>query len=144
MSMTRPARPLPVPDEQSAPFWEAAAGHSLTLARCSRCSSFTHPPDVVCPHCGSTDPDFGFAPVSGRGTIRSWTVMRQSFLPGFDEDVPFVLVDVELIEQPDLRIIGRLLDGPDAPVEVGAGVEVGFEDLTTGISVPAFTLAARR
>ena len=32
--------------------------------------------------------------MSGRGVVRSWTVVRQSFLPGFD--VPFVLVDVEL------------------------------------------------
>ena len=40
--------------------------------------------------------------------------MRQSFLPGFDDDLPFVLVDVELEEQADLRMIGRLLDGPDA------------------------------
>ena len=37
--------------------------------------------------------------------------MRQSFLPGFD--VPFVLVDVELLVQADLRLIGRLVDGPD-------------------------------
>jgi uncharacterized protein len=144
VSVNGSARPLPVPDEQSAPYWEAAAGHVLTVARCSRCSSFAHPPDVVCPHCGSTDPDFAFTPMSGRGTVRSWTVVRQSFLPGFDQDLPFVLVDVELVEQPDLRIIGRLLDGPHAPLEVGAGVEVAFEDLTTGISVPAFTLAAWR
>jgi uncharacterized protein len=144
VSVNGSARPLPVPDEQSAPYWEAAAGHVLTVARCSRCSSFAHPPDVVCPHCGSTDPDFAFTPMSGRGTVRSWTVVRQSFLPGFDQDLPFVLVDVELVEQPDLRIIGRLLDAPHAPLEVGAGVEVAFEDLTTGISVPAFTLAAGR
>ena len=143
MSTSGPARPLPVPDEQSAPYWEAAAGHVLSVARCSRCSSFSHPPDVVCPRCGSTDPDFVFFPVSGRGTIRSWTVVRQSFLPGFDQDLPFVLVDVELVEQPDLRIIGRLLDGPGAAIEVGAGVEVAFEDLAPDISVPAFTLAAR-
>jgi uncharacterized OB-fold protein len=143
VSTTRPARPVPIPDEQSAPFWEAAARHVLTVARCSRCSTFTHPPDVVCPRCGSTDPDFVFTPVSGRGTVRSWTVMRQSFLPGLDQDVPFVLVDVELIEQPDLRIIGRLLDGPGAALQVGAPVEPGFEDLMAGISLPAFTLAAQ-
>jgi uncharacterized protein len=144
VTITGPARPLPVPDEQSAPYWEAAARHVLTVARCSRCSAFTHPPGPVCPHCGSTDPDFAFTPVSGRGTVRSWTVVRQSFLPGFDQDLPFVLVDVELVEQPDLRIIGRLLDGPDASFGAGAGVEVAFEDLASGISVPAFTLAAGR
>jgi uncharacterized protein len=91
-------RPVPVPDEVSAPFWSAAAEHVLTVARCRRCGAFTVPPDVVCPHCHSADPAFEFTPVSGRGAVRSWTVVRQAFLPGFDADLPFVLVDVELVE----------------------------------------------
>ncbi len=131
-------RPLPVPDELSAPYWEAAARHELRIARCSQCASFTVPPDQVCPQCGTTTPAFVFEPVSGRGRVRSWTVVRQSFLPGFD--VPFVLVDVELVEQEELRIIGRLLDGPDAAVRVGDPVTVAFEDLAPGVSVPAFEI----
>ncbi|HET9078060.1 MAG TPA: OB-fold domain-containing protein [Acidimicrobiales bacterium] len=135
------SRPVPVPDDQSAPYWRAAGEHRLVLARCSACRAFCHPPDVVCPRCGRSDPAFAFEEVSGRGTVRSWTVMRQSFLPGFDTDVPFVLVDVELAEQPDLRLIGRLLDGPGAPLGVGAAVTAAFEDLPGGVSVPAFRLA---
>jgi uncharacterized protein len=50
------------------------------------------------------------------------------------------LVDVELDEQADLRTIGRLLDGPDAPLTVGARVVVAFEDLAPGVAVPAFAL----
>jgi uncharacterized protein len=137
--LTAGTRPLPVPDERSAPFWEAAAEHVLVVARCSRCGAFSHPPDIVCPHCGSADPAFVFTPVEGTGTIRSWTVMRQSFLPGFD--VPFVLVDVELAAQDDLRLIGRLVDGPEAMLEIGAPASVVFEDVAPGVSVPAFTLA---
>jgi uncharacterized OB-fold protein len=95
---------------------------------------------VVCLHCGSTDPQYVFAPLSGRGIVRSWTVVRQSFLPGFDADVPFVLVDVELDEQPELRMIGRLLDGVDAPLRLGDRVVVGFEDVAPGVAVPAFEL----
>jgi len=68
----------------------------------------------------------------------SWTVVRQSFLQGFD--VPFVLVDVELVEQAELRLIGRLLDGPDAPLQIGSDVRVEFEDVAPGLSVPAFSL----
>lgn len=98
------------------------------------------PPDVVCPHCHSTDPGFEFTPVSGRGVVRSWTVVRQSFLPGFDDDIPFVLVDVELVEQAGLRLIGRLLDGVDAPVRANAPVVVGFEDPAPGMAIPAFEL----
>jgi uncharacterized protein len=139
--MTAPApRPLPVPDERSAPYWQAAAEHVLTVARCARCGFLSHPPDVVCPHCGSTDPGFAFEPVSGRGIVRSWTVVRQSFLPGFADDLPFVLVDVELADQPELRVIGRLLDGPAAPLALGAPVRAAFEDVAPGVAVPAFTL----
>ena len=134
------SRPLPVPDEHSAPFWAAAARHVLTVARCSACGSFAIPPDQTCPHCHSTDPAFVFEPVSGRGVVRSWTTIRQSFLPGFAADVPFVLVDVELVEQAELRLIGRLLDGPDAPVRVGDRVRVAFEDVAPDVAVPAFVL----
>lgn len=132
---------MPVPDEQSAPYWEAAARHELTAARCARCRAFAIPPDAVCPHCHTTEPRFRFEPLSGRGVVCSWTVARQSFLPGFDDDLPFVLVDVELDDQPDLRMIGRLLDGPEAPLRVGDPVVVAFEDLGPGVAVPGFTLA---
>ena len=142
--MTHPSRPVPVVNEQSAPFWRAAAEHVLAIARCSECAAFTHPPDVVCPHCGTTSPEFAFTAVSGEGTVRSWVVMHQSFLPGFRADLPFVLVDVELAEQPDLRLIGRLVDGVDARLAVGAAVRVTFEDLRPGLSVPAFALRVAR
>ena len=133
-------RPLPVPDDISEPYWAAAAQHQLTVARCARCAAFTMPPDVVCPHCGATDPEFTFTVVSGCGAVRSWTVVRQSFLPGFEAEVPFVLVDVELVEQAELRLIGRLLDGVGAALCPGAAVRVCFEDIAAGVSVPAFEL----
>jgi uncharacterized OB-fold protein len=137
-----------VPDEQSAPYWAAAAEHVLTVARCSRCRAYCIPIDVVCDRCGSTAPDYRFEPVTGRGSVRSWTVLRQSFLPGFDDVLPLVLVDVELDEQAELRMIGRLVDGADAPLRLGARVTVVFDDLGDGdgdgdgaaAAVPAFTL----
>ncbi len=69
--------------------------------------------------------------------------MRRSFLSGFDEILPYVIVDVELAEQPELRTLGRLLDGPDVPLAIGAAVQVAFEDREPGVSIPAFTLAGR-
>jgi len=137
-----PARPLPVPDDLSAPYWRAAAAGRLVLARCSRCERLHHPPDVACGHCGATDPGFRWEDVSGRGTVRSWTVVRQSFLPGFAADVPFVLVDVALDDDGgDVRLIGRLVDGPDAAgLSVGAPVVTVVESLAPGVAVPAFEL----
>lgn len=133
-------RPVPVPDELSAPYWEAAARHVLVLAKCARCGSFAIPPGQSCPACGAADPDYAWTEVSGTGTVRSWTIIRQSFLPGFDDDLPYLLVDVELAEQPELRMIGRLLDGPDAALRTGARVTVAFEDIAPDVSVPAFRL----
>lgn len=133
-------RPIPVPDERSAPYWAAAARHVLTVARCARCRAYTIPPDQTCPHCRTTAPEFVYEPVSGRGKVRSWTVVRQSSLPGFTGGVPFVLVDVELDEQAELRMIGRLLDGPEATLRIGDRVVVAFEDVAEAVSVPAFVL----
>ena len=139
MSTTAP-KPRPVPDAQSQGYWDAAANHVLAIARCGHCGRYVHPPSVVCPGCLRTDPDFTFVPVSGRGTVRSWTIIRDSFLPGFADDVPFVLVDVELDEQAELRLIGRLVDGPDAPLALGTRVVTVFEDREPGVSIPAFAL----
>jgi uncharacterized OB-fold protein len=133
-------KPLPVVDATSAGYWAAAALGELALPRCSVCARFTLPPTLTCPHCGSSDPTFEFVRVEGGGRIRSWTVVRDAFLPGFADDVPYVLVDVELDAQDDLRMIGRLVDGSDATLDVGARVAVTFDPLADGVAVPSFHL----
>ena len=90
-------RPLPVADEVSAPYWAAAARHELHLARCAACEAFAVPPAPVCPHCHSTTPHYRFERVTGRGEVRSWTVVRRSFLLGFNELLPFVLVELIIV-----------------------------------------------
>jgi uncharacterized OB-fold protein len=137
-------KPVPVPDESSEGYWSAAAQHVLALARCRHCGGFSMPPGAVCAVCTSTDPQFEFVPVSGRGRIRSWTVIHDSFLPGFEADLPFVIVDVEVDEQPELRMIGRLVDGPDAVLHVGDAVDAVFEEVAPQVAVPAFALRAAR
>jgi uncharacterized OB-fold protein len=133
-------RPNPVPDDQSAGYWAAAADHVLALARCMQCGRLAHPPGVVCAACLHPNPGFEFSPVDGAGAIRSWTVIRDSFLPGFNDLVPLVLVDVELDVQTGLRLIGRLVDGVDAELHLGDRVTTVFDDLAPGIAVPAFAL----
>jgi len=133
-------RVLPVPDESSAPYWAACAEHVLKLPRCSNCRKFTLPPDVTCPNCHCLDPNFTYEKVPGRFTVRTWTIIRHSFIKGFD--LPFLLVDVQLDVQPNVRMIGRLIDGADAPLKIGDAVEVTFDDLAPGVAVPAFSKAA--
>lgn len=139
-----PRRPLPVPDELTAPFWAATARGQLHLFRCGDCHRIAHPPPPVCPGCGSTDPRWAPGPVAATGSVESWTVLHQAFLPGFAGDLPLCLVDVAIDAADGARLIGRLLDGPDAPLAVGARVSVAFEHPAAGVAVPAFRLEEER
>jgi uncharacterized OB-fold protein len=138
-----PPRPVPVPDERSNGFWEAAARHVLAIQRCADCGWLSYPPDTVCASCLSPTRDFHWQEVSGRGVLRSWTVVHTAFLPGFAPYVPYVVVAVELEEQPGLRVTARLLDGSDPPLAYGAPAHIDFEDVAPGVSIPVFRRGAQ-
>jgi len=133
-------RPVPVADSRSQGFWEAAAEHRLAIQRCTNCDWLSYPPDILCARCGSPDRSFRWDAVSGRARLRSWTVVRTAFLPGFAPYVPYVVAAAELEEQDGLRFTARLVDGPDAALTYGAAVETVFDDMAEGITVPMFRL----
>jgi uncharacterized OB-fold protein len=114
--------PTPQINDENRAFWTGGAEGELRIAHCANCGYYLHPPTPRCPKCWSED----VAPsaVSGRGSVYSYTINRQQWMP--DLEVPFVLAVVELDEQPGLRLITTLVDcGPEA-VEIGMPVEVTF------------------
>ena len=44
-------RPIPVPNEWTKPFWDAAKRGVLELQRCQSCGHFQHPPYATCVQC---------------------------------------------------------------------------------------------
>ena len=66
-------RPIPVPNEWTKPFWDAAKRGVLELQRCQSCGHFQHPPYATCTQCVSTD--LKFEPVRGAGAIYAYTIM---------------------------------------------------------------------
>ena len=66
-------RPIPVPNEWTKPFWDAARRNVLELQRCQSCGHFQHPPYATCVQCVSTD--LKFEPVRGGGAIYAYTIM---------------------------------------------------------------------
>jgi uncharacterized OB-fold protein len=137
-------KPLPVPDARSAGYWEAASRHTLAIQRCLHCARYAHPPAVVCQGCRSAEPRFEFQPVSGAARLRTWTVIRQAFIPAFEADVPWVIAVGELREQAGLLLTARLLDGTKASPRIGAPLRVVFEDVTPGCTLPQFLLDERQ
>src|SRR5947208_13694504 len=92
------SRPLPVPDEVTGPFWDAARQRRLAIQRCQRCATYFHPPLPACDVCESDD--LRFETVSGRGTIYSFTWLHAAALDAFKAASPYAVVRVELAEQP--------------------------------------------
>lgn len=131
-------KPLPAIDELTQPFWEAAARHQLVIQRCRECAYFNHPPRSVCDACQSQQ--LTFVPVSGRGRIYSYAVMYQPNIAGFEQDIPYLNLLIELEEQPRLFLVSSLPMSAKAQVQIGATVEVDFETVNAEITLPQFRL----
>lgn len=134
------AKPIPVPDEATEGFWQAAKEHRLAFQRCQHCGYYFHPPAIVCSNCRAYEPSFAWATVSGRGKVKSWVTYRDALVGGFEADIPWVNVLVELEEQPGLIFLATLADGAGAPLRHGAPVEVTFRDITPDVTLPMFKL----
>ncbi|MEU8139171.1 Zn-ribbon domain-containing OB-fold protein [Streptodolium elevatio] len=118
--MHRPAPPL---TERTAEYWKSGADGVLRIARCGSCGTYLHPPRPVCPQCHSAD--LAFAPVSGKGTVYSFTVNRYQWTPELEP--PYVLAEVELAEQPGLRLLSTVVGCAVEAVRIGMPVSVAFE-----------------
>jgi len=138
--MTTVPKPIPVADAASEGFWKAAADHVLAIQRCTECGWFSYPPVVICHGCLSPNRSFAYEPVSGRGTLKTWTVMHNAFLPGFQGDLPYVVAEIQLAEQEGLCLVMQLIGADPATLRIGLPAEVVFEDVADGVSVPHFAL----
>lgn len=120
--------PVPRPDADTIGYWAMADEGELHIARCPACRRWQHPPLERCRLCGVR---LGLEPVSGRATLFSWTVTHQPCVPGYLDDLPYVVAIAELAEQSGLRIVGR---ADEAVVAAGAGapVRVILEPLGAG------------
>ena len=132
-------RPIPVPDDLTKPFWEAAKQEVLALQHCQSCGSYNHPPYPICLNCMSTD--LKFEPVSGKGTIYAYTIMYHTGDQRFAPVVPYASIVVEMDEAKDCLLAGNLLGAPYTEAKVGRRVEVVFEKLNDDVNLPQFRLA---
>lgn len=117
-----PARMLPTLTEHNRAYWTGGADGQLMIAWCAGCGLWVHPPAADCPCC-----EGGLVPraVSGRGSVFTYTVNYQPFMPAVP--VPYVIAIVELEEQADLRVATNIVDCEPDSVHIGLPVEVRFE-----------------
>jgi uncharacterized protein len=93
--------------------------YSLTGEICPHCEAKIFPPRDVCPECGGeAKKPFTF---SGKGEVFSYTTMQDA-PSGFDEQAPYTVALIKLVEGPMLT--AQLTDLGDARVEIGMKVEM--------------------
>jgi uncharacterized protein len=127
-----------VPDELTAPFWNAAREGRLVIQRCKECRAWQHPPGPICRSCYSTDLEF--AELSGRGVLYSFTVTHHAVVPGFESEVPYIVAVAELEEQRGLRFLANLKDADAGEVQIGLPVQVTFDPAGDGTRLPRLRL----
>lgn len=127
--MTNTIRPAQQPTELSRPFWEAAVSGRLVLQCCSACGTIRHYPRLLCDRCYSDAAHW--VPASGNGTIHSWTVAHYAYYPSFADELPYVLVTVDLAE--GVRALGRWRGAP--ALALGLPVHGRFEPREGGVDL---------
>ena len=132
-------KPLPTPSAVSQPFWDATKEHRLVYQRCRSCGAQVFYPRDVCP-----GPEcFGVGTLewvesTGKGSVYSYTISYQPAHPGFADDVPYVLAIVELDE--GWRMNTNIVNCDHDSIEIGARVEVVWDDVTPEFTLPKFQL----
>ena len=131
-------KPLPQLNAVTRPFWEASACGRLTMPRCRDCGAFTWPPRPGCAECASVGLEW--TQLSGRGTVYSFTVIRQIVggpsARAFEPDIPYVVAWIDLEEGP--RLVSNVVGCPIEQVTIGMGVEALFEQASADIWLPKF------
>jgi uncharacterized protein len=133
------AMPVPAASPDTLPWWQAAAEHRLVVQVCDACDRPRHPPSPVCPHCRGWDSHFVDHPPTG--TIYTFTVVHQPFVPGMP--VPCVIAVVELTGElaPGIRLVTNIVDADPAEVRIGLPVELVWEDMGPELALPRARLA---
>ncbi len=128
--------PAPAVSRETLPWWEAAAAHRLVVQACSACGTPRHPPGPICPQCRTLEHEW--RELAGAGTVYSYTVVHQAFLPSLSKHVPYIVAVLELDGAPGVRFISNLVEVDPGAVRVGIRVEVVWEDIRPGLAVPRF------
>jgi uncharacterized protein len=135
------AKPLPAPDHDSAPFWEACRAHELRAQRCNACGAFHWPPATVCSKCQAFDSSWELLP--GTGVVSTFVVVHYSAIPAFRDELPYVVADITLDGTDGrVRLMSNVIDCSWEEVKVGMPVRVVFEDATPEVSLPKFRPAS--
>jgi uncharacterized OB-fold protein len=128
---TLPLRALPAPDNASRHYWQSAAEGRLVIQRCTSCGVHQFYPRAMCVSCaGETE----WVEASGRGTLHTFTIIRQNRSPAFAALSPYAVGIVELDE--GVRMMSNIVECDVEQLEVGMALEVLLLQAADDVGLP--------
>jgi uncharacterized OB-fold protein len=94
----------------------------LVVQRCDECGQYQLYGRALCTHCGGP---VSWVDASGRGTVYSYTVIRQNYQRPWRDMIPYVVALVDLEEGP--RLMTNIVGCDPESVTVGMPVRARFE-----------------
>jgi uncharacterized OB-fold protein len=127
-------KPIPNINSDSKEFWVGCKKHELRFQKCKACGHVRWPASIICPVCYSKETEWMVA--GGKGRIYTFVIYHVAYHPGFQNDLPYVVADVELEEGP--RLLTNIVGCRPDEVRCEMLVEVIWEDITEEFSLPKF------
>lgn len=130
--------PGPITTEVSRPFWASAANGKFKIQHCDSCDHWVFYPRSHCPHCWS--PKLNWLDASGRGCLKSFSVVHRPGHPGWLAVTPYIVALVKLDEGP--TILTTLIDVDEGDLRIGTILEVALISIGDH-TLPMFTKPER-
>jgi uncharacterized protein len=130
-------KPLPTPDDVNRDYWQAGTEGRLLIQQCPHCGHRQFYPRALCTSCAG-EPEW--LECTGRGTVHTFTIIRQMGMRPFRNELPYVVAMIELDEGP--LIMGNVTDCDPESVRIGQAVEVHFLKAADDVGIPVWRPAA--
>lgn len=129
-----PEKFLPRPSAESSPYWQGCNEGRLLLQVCGACGHWQFYPRILCTACGGAQ--LSFEAASGRGRVKSFTVIRIPVSPAYEALVPYVVALIELDEGPTM--MSHVITSDVDALRIEGRVEVAFQQWSEDQKLPVF------
>lgn len=127
---------LPIPDEDTLPFWEGCRRQRLLIQQCDSCKVFRFPPSPFCPHCLSALASWQEDP--GKGDVQTYCVYHSEIAgPAWHGDLPYIVAVIRL-DYSGVKMLSNLLCEDITMARIGLRVRVIFESVDARMVLPKF------
>ena len=128
-------KPIPRPNGDTQPFWDACNEERLIFQRCTACGYAQFYPRSACVKCESVDLEWKEA--DAVGVVHTFTIVNRAPSSAFRGDVPYVLALIDLAD--GFRMMMNIVDCDPKDVSIGKTVRIVYEQ-RAGQKVPQAAL----